>query len=99
MGTIDLRSQYTCPVCGYPGLDEMPRSPNGGGSYEICPSCSFQFGVSDDDRGFTFSDWRHHWIAAGMLWDKGSSQPPPGWDPVKQLRAIGVDPETVRPDS
>ena len=46
---------HKCPVCGYPKLEEAPRTQAGGGSYEICPSCGFQFGVSDDDRGFTYA--------------------------------------------
>jgi hypothetical protein len=49
---------FVCPVCGYPGLEEDPRPAIGGGSFEICPSCGFQFGVSDDDRGLTYQEWR-----------------------------------------
>jgi hypothetical protein len=82
---------FICPVCGFPGLCEPPRSPSGGGSYEICPSCSFQFGVSDDDLGYTFERWRKEWIRLGMKWDKGSSKPPDRWDPREQLRNIGVN--------
>ena len=59
---------HTCPVCAYPGLEEPPRSNSGGGSYEICPCCGFQFGVSDDDDGLTYEVWREHWVADGMLW-------------------------------
>jgi len=80
-----------CPVCGFPDLTELPRSPSGGGSYEICPSCRFQFGVSDDDRGINYEEWRGRWIEDGMTWDQGRSQPPVGWDPVQQLRAIQRD--------
>lgn len=81
---------YTCPVCGYPALEEPPRSRSGGGSYEICSSCGFQFGVTDDDQGFTYEQWRERWRKQGMPWDKNASAPPPGWDPVDQLRNIGV---------
>ena len=79
---------YTCPVCGFPDLAEIPRSEKGGGSYEICPSCSFQFGVSDDDRGFTYQQWREHWIKQGTPWDKGRTKPPVDWNPREQLRNI-----------
>jgi hypothetical protein len=79
---------FVCPVCGYPGLEEEPRSAEGGGSYEICPCCSFQFGVTDEDLGFSFEDWRQRWKREGMRWDKGDSEPPPGWDPVVQLRRV-----------
>jgi hypothetical protein len=85
---------YNCPVCGFAGLDEPPRTAGGGGSYEICPSCGFQFGVSDEDRGHSYESWRQHWIEAGMPWDKGRSIPPTGWDPVMQLKNIGIDPLT-----
>jgi hypothetical protein len=82
---------FVCPVCGFPNLDKPPRSPRtGGGSFEICPSCSFHFGVSDDDLGFTFEQWRQDWIAQGMPWDRGTTLSPEGWDPRSQLRAIGV---------
>jgi hypothetical protein len=57
---------FGCPVCGYDGLDEEPRLSAGGGSFEICPSCGFQFGVSDDDEGFTYDAWRKQWIDGGM---------------------------------
>lgn len=79
-----------CPVCGYPDLKEPPRSARtGGGSYEICPSCGFQFGVTDDDRGFSYDDWRQQWIEQGMSWDsEGLQSKPAGWDPETQLRLL-----------
>lgn len=79
---------YTCPVCGFSELTEIPRTEAGGGSYEICPSCSFQFGVTDDDRGFSYAQWRERWISLGMLWDKGRTEPPANWNPQDQLRNI-----------
>lgn len=78
---------FLCPVCGFPNLNEPPRSPKtGAGSHEICPSCSFQFGVTDDDRGKSYEEWRAHWIANGMIWDNGSSDPPDDWNPIEQLK-------------
>ncbi len=79
-----------CPVCGYHGLMSPPWTESGGGSYEICPSCSFQFGVSDDDRGISFEEWRNQWIREGMPWDEHRTLPPDGWDPLAQLRSIGI---------
>ena len=80
---------HRCPVCGFTGLEEPPYSSDQAGSYEICPACGFQFGVSDDDRGFSFEEWRQHWIGRGMPWDSlGKTQPPPGWDPMEQLRLL-----------
>lgn len=82
---------FVCPVCGFPGLLERPRGSSGGGSYEICPSCGFQFGVTDDDRGYSYDQWRDEWRKRGMPWDNRSTPPPAGWDPVEQLRGVGVD--------
>jgi hypothetical protein len=78
---------YLCPVCGYPNLTELPRSHDSGGSYEICPSCGFEFGVSDDDLGYTFQRWRQEWVQRGMPWSSIGIPPPPDWDPVTQLRS------------
>jgi hypothetical protein len=79
---------YTCPVCGFADLTEIPSTEKGGGSYEICPSCGFQFGVTDEDRGFSYKKWRELWISQGMPWDKGRTNPPPNWNPQEQLRNI-----------
>ena len=78
---------YRCPVCGYLGLSEPPRTEESGASYEICPSCGFEFGVTDDDRGISYEQWRREWIAGGMKW--WSRRPrPAGWDPQAQLREL-----------
>jgi hypothetical protein len=78
---------YTCPVCGYPELDEKPRTTTGGGSYEICPSCGFQFGVTDDDKGYSYAQWRRRWKANGMQW-WSEGEKPANWNPVAQLAAL-----------
>ncbi len=79
---------HICPVCGYPDLEDQPRGEATGGSYEICPSCGFQFGVSDEDRGFTYEQWRKQWVQKGMRWRAVTVAPPPNWDPTEQLRNI-----------
>jgi len=85
-----MSGHHFCPVCGFPDLHEPPVGQDGSGSYEICPSCGFEFGVSDDDLGFTFEEWRRRWIALGMPWDSADiRQAPAGWNPVSQLAAIG----------
>jgi hypothetical protein len=78
---------HTCPVCAYPKLLEAPHAPSGGGSYEICPSCGFQFGVDDDDKGITFQQARERWVAGGMKWASKGQPAPKGWDGAKQLQA------------
>jgi uncharacterized Zn finger protein (UPF0148 family) len=84
-------NSHTCPVCGYPKLHEVPRSAKtSGGSYEICPSCGFQFGVTDDDQGYTYEEWREQWIGKGMKWSSVTT-PDGKWNPIDQLRRIGVN--------
>lgn len=84
-----MTTYFVCPVCGFPELTEEPRSSSGGGSYEICYSCGFEFGFSDDDAGFTYESWRAEWVAAGMPWrSDGIYSPPTGWDPVAQLARL-----------
>lgn len=82
--------RFTCPACGFPGLTEEPRSrTTGGGSYEICPSCGFEFGVTDDDRGFTYEQWRERWIGNGMPWNSVGIEPAPAeWNPREQLKRL-----------
>lgn len=83
-----MEQTYHCPICGYPGLLDRPRTANGGGSDEICPSCGFQFGYTDDDLGFTDEQWRAKWTSEGMPWADPVHPHPAGWDPVAQLRAV-----------
>ena len=78
--------KHVCPACHWPHLREAPRAKSGGASYEICPSCGFQFGVSDDDAGHTPAAWRADWIVRGMPWSSTAQPAPAGWDAVKQLK-------------
>ena len=86
-----------CPVCGYPKLEEPPRSPSGGGSYEICPLCGFQFGVDDDDKGITFGQARERWVAAGMKWCSRGTAAPRGWNAEEQVAAMAGAKAKKRP--
>jgi hypothetical protein len=87
---------YICPVCGYPQLAEPPRSPSGGGSYEICPSCGFQFGVDDDDRGKTYEGARKAWQEAGMPWSSKGIPAPKGWNGPRQPLALNPAKKTAK---
>ena len=60
----------------------------GGGSCEICPSCGFQFGVSDDDGGHTYAQWRATWRKRGLNWSSAGIAPPAGWDARAQLARL-----------
>ena len=82
---------YLCPVCGYDELREPPTSPEGSPSFEICPSCGFEFGVTDDDEGFSYRQWRDKWIAGGCTWWSTSVAPPADWNPVAQLARLIED--------
>ncbi len=85
---MDAVSQ-TCPVCGYPELEGPPRSPvTGSGSFEICPACCFEFGVSDEDEGYTYAEWRQKWIGQGMPWASVGRAPPSDWDPRLDLARL-----------
>ena len=83
---MNLPTSFVCPVCGFACLTEPPYWPGTQDpSFEICPSCTFQFGYDDLDQGFTYEQWRQQWIADGMPWRNRSRPAPPGWDPVAQL--------------
>ena len=80
-----------CPACGCPDLDDPPRS-NGSPSDEICFSCGFQFGYTDDARDYTYEQWREEWVRAGMPWRGRGKVGPQGWDPSQQLANLAQHP-------
>lgn len=94
---ISKTSRYSCPVCGYPGLEKAPRSETTGSSHENCASCSFEFGYHDEDQGITDEEWRRLWIAEGMPWASRSVRPSTDWDPIEQLRGAGFWPPAPEP--
>ncbi|MES2737504.1 MAG: hypothetical protein V4672_14370 [Verrucomicrobiota bacterium] len=75
--------QHSCPVCGFAKLKEPPRSASGGPSYEICPACGYQFGVSDDDDEISYDEWREEWVRSGMEWTSLGIAKPRGWEKQK----------------
>ena len=79
---------HVCSTCGWPHLHEPPRSAASGGSYEICPSCGFQPGVTDDDEGYTPVEWRTAWIKKGMPWTSVGVRRPAAWNPGAQLQKL-----------
>lgn len=68
---------YTCPVCGFPGLENPPED------YVICPSCGVEFGYHDHLR--SHAQLRHAWVQAGAHWYSGIVERPRGWNPWLQL--------------
>lgn len=83
-----------CPVCGYE-LGFLPWE-GASASDEICPCCFIQFGYDDcaggdqKERPNIYEKWRTGWVLKGMKWHSKRRRPPEGWDPIAQLRAIGV---------
>jgi hypothetical protein len=75
-----------CPVCGYDELREPAYDCFGDPSFEICPCCGIEFGYEDASR--SHESLRNDWIAKGMHWHSSVKAPPPGWDPVQQLRSV-----------
>ena len=75
--------QFTCPVCGYAGMDEAPYDEVGCSSFGIGPCCGTEFGY--DDYSVTHADLRKKWVSGGMLW-WSNLVAPPDWDPVEQIK-------------
>jgi|GEM_PF-303944 len=78
----------TCPVCGFPKLNKPPRSSSGGASNEICPSCGFEHGVDDDDKGISYATARDLWRGNGMRWASKGQPRPKAWKPEAQLASV-----------
>ena len=38
-----------------------------------------------------YKEWRERWLMGGMRWNGGGEDPPENWNPVEQLRRIGVE--------
>jgi hypothetical protein len=81
---------HTCTACGWSRLRETPRTPSTGGSYEICPSCGFQPGVTDDDEGITPALHRAAWVKKGMPWSSVAAPAPKNWNPAQQLKRVAT---------
>ncbi len=86
--------RYGCPVCGYQEMDQPAVTGYGFTQSARCDCCMFQFGVTDESLGWTYGAWRNYWFQEGMPW-RGIAKPPADWDPIGQLRMIGVE---ARPD-
>jgi hypothetical protein len=93
----EIQSQL-CPVSGFDFGEEFGEPPWSGDSPsdEICLCCGIQFGYTDFAGGDKvarqelYKEWRERWIMGGMRWTGVGASPPERWDPVAQLRRIGV---------
>jgi len=94
-------SRHRCPVCGFPGLESNPDSPNPlefYGGFEICRCCGTEFGADvyvgvPGGTAKRIERLRRIWVGKGATWFSRYYCPPPGWEWKENLRAIGVDPE------
>ena len=87
---MTANSANDCPVCGYDGLASPPYDKRGFGSLEICPSCGFQFNVSDTKHGWSHLDWRKRWVANGMPWSSATTERPKRWNPKNQIGRLSL---------
>lgn len=69
---------FTCPVCGFDGLESPPIN------YSICDCCGTEF--YNDDGWQTHAELRQKWIDGGMKW--WFEEPPPNWNAQEQLKNL-----------
>jgi len=79
------------PEGAHPPYDEQ----FGGASFEICPSCGFQFGYDDhpgaSGSATSFEEYRQRWVATGCEWWFSSrSRQPAGWNGTQQMVDAGL---------
>jgi len=82
-------ARFSCPVCGFPSLEEPHVDPTGSPTYSICPCCGVHFGADDVDK--THLELRREWIAAGAQWWSQNERAPADWDAHQQLAAAGYE--------
>jgi transcription elongation factor Elf1 len=80
--------RYTCLVCGYPSLDDLPVGPSSARRAVTCPSCGFQFDHTDTDLHYTYEQWREKWIVDRMPWTSTDTPPPADWAPAEQVSRV-----------
>ena len=61
-------------------------------------SCGFEYGFTDESRGFTYRQWRQRWSDAGKPWSSRGNPSPPGWDPRAQLAEFLAHGDTSEDD-
>jgi hypothetical protein len=64
----------------------------------MCPSCGIEFGYDDvpeasgakGSRNHLYAEWRKKWMKGGGKWSSHGINPPPSWNPLGQLKRIGI---------
>lgn len=69
--------KHTCPVCGYPDLEEPPDS------HVLCRCCGTHHGylIPHPDPALL----REQWVVKGCPWWAWWAPPSDDWDPWRQL--------------
>ena len=76
---------YTCPVCGFTGLEIPPED------FSICSCCGTEFGY--DDVAHTYRELRNRWLQSGGPWfnvENPSFLQRHDWNAWDQLDAAGL---------
>jgi hypothetical protein len=82
--------KYTCPVCGYPDLEEPAWNiSTGNPSFEICPCCGCEFGY-EDATSIGKKRYLQKWVRSGTNWFKPDLKPA-NWDLREQLTRVGIN--------
>jgi hypothetical protein len=77
-------SNIVCPICAFPDLAKGPLDEAGTTSYEICPSCGFEFGYDDGVLKETYESYR---AEGGRKWWSESQPIPAFWNPNEKRSA------------
>jgi len=82
------QGQHLCAICGYRHLKLPQRTSSGEASREICPSCGFEPGLTDNDQRISTEQWREQWVANGCRWFSKRMARPKSWNPIKELHSL-----------
>jgi hypothetical protein len=85
---MNITGNNVCAVCGWRQLKLPQRAASGGASHEICPSCGFESGFTDDEKDYTYEAWRAKWVADGLKWFSSGISKPVQWNPMLELHAL-----------
>lgn len=83
--------QQGCPVCGYPHITVFDD--DGNTTFEICPSCGCEAGYhyQPGSSAAHLEKHRRAWMVdRHCAWWDAPHKPPPGWDPIEQMRQAGI---------
>lgn len=75
-------------MCGFPELGEPAYGSGGEPSFEICPCCQVEFGLTDD--GVPHGLLRELWVADDLRWRGLKQYQPVNWSGEDQLHQSGL---------